>query len=71
MSLTVLQLIIGKKAFFLCRPNTVTKIYQNKTGEDAVDFEYEVEFMKKNNIKVMEKTLWPHNSVGFYPIGCG
>ncbi len=59
MGLTVLQLLIDKLAFFLCRLGTNVNVYE-MIGEQYVkiDFKKICEYMKKHNLEMMEKEVY-------------
>jgi hypothetical protein len=59
MSLEVLQEIVDRLAFYLCRPSPSINIYE-KRGEDycKLDFAWLTTYMKKHKLESMEKEVW-------------
>lgn len=59
MGLKVLQRIKKKQAFFICRLNPTTKVYENNgAGFVELQFANLLKYMKKNNIKLIEKSVY-------------
>lgn len=59
MSIDVLNKIILKNAFYLCRPNTQVTMYELKNNDYAkIDFKKITRYMKKNQIQYMEKEIY-------------
>jgi len=59
MSIAVLKKIIGKYAFYLCRPNTGVKMYEKIKGEFVeIDFNKVTKNLKKNKLSVIEKSVY-------------
>lgn len=58
-SLTVLNAIVAKIAFYLCRLNSQVKVYEKK-GDlyKEVNFRKLCKYMKKNNIDIVEKKVY-------------
>lgn len=59
MGLSVLKRIGEKQAFFICRLNPTTKVYE-KYGRDFVELQFAklLKYMKKNNISLIEKNIY-------------
>lgn len=66
MNIKALQLIVESMAFFLCRANPNTYIYEIEEDEyKKIDFVKITAFMKRNSLGSMEKTVYLGNKEKF------